>query len=300
VLNNGQLQIAMDTLELARIHEQIIPTLAAQGVPAIPLTQRELSAEEPLLTRDVKGGLLLPAELAIEPRLLMQALRTILRRDERVEELLSSTVTEVGTTDDSVQVSLADGRVMSAKQAVVAAGHLSNSLLRLPDEIMYPVKGQALEFAAQSGGGRRLHHQCYARSFAPDGWQTAYAVPRQDGRITAGVTYEPGIANTTPTRRGRETILTGVSTLLPSATHWRISRHWAGIRPAVSDGKPLIGRIDPDARIVAATGHYGLGITLAPVTAEHVATLLTGEGFDEEREIEMRACDPARFDLALG
>src|SRR5256885_15197993 len=76
LLTNGQLQIALDALELTRIHEQIIPKLEAQGVPALPLTRRQLLAEEPLLTKDAKGGLLLPAELAVEPRLLMQALRT--------------------------------------------------------------------------------------------------------------------------------------------------------------------------------------------------------------------------------
>jgi glycine oxidase len=300
VLSNGQLQIALDTVELARIHEQIIPALAAQGVPALPLGKRQLSAEEPLLTKAAKGGLLLPAELAIEPQLLMRALRTILRMDERVNVLLSTTATEVRTTGDSVQVSLADGTILNASKAVVAAGHLSNALLRLREEIMFPVKGQALEFAARSAGVRGLRHQCYARMLAMDGWRTAYAVPRHDGRITAGVTYEPGIADTVPTRRGRETIVAGVSSLLPSARRWRISSHWAGIRPAVSDGKPLIGRIDAEGRVVAATGHYGLGITLAPVTAEHVATLLTGEDIDEERAVEMKACDPARFDLAVG
>jgi len=39
-----------------------------------------LLAEEPLLTDAVLGGLLLPTELAIEPELLMKALRTILLR----------------------------------------------------------------------------------------------------------------------------------------------------------------------------------------------------------------------------
>ena len=303
MLTNGQLQIALDPMELARIHDQIIPKLEAQRVPVLPLTRRQLLAEEPLLTKQAVGGLLLPAELAVEPQLLMQALRTILQGDERIRILLSTTATAVNSSRDSVHVALSDGRTLSAAKVVVAAGYLSNALLHLPEEVMFPVKGQALDFAvpaSRSGRGHRLYHQCYAQTLGMDGWRAAYAVPRQDGRITAGVTYERGVSNTIPTRRGRESIVAAVSNLLPAATRWVVSRHWAGIRPAVSDGSPLIGPIDPDGRVVAATGHYGLGITLAPVTAEHVATLLTGEDIDDGRAVEMKACDPARFDLAVG
>ena len=83
VLNTGQLQIALDALELARIHEEIMPNLVARGIAALPLTRRQLLAEEPLLANAVLGGLLLPTELAIEPELLMKALRTILLRGRR-------------------------------------------------------------------------------------------------------------------------------------------------------------------------------------------------------------------------
>lgn len=297
VLNNGQLQIALDDMELTRIQDEVIPAFAAQGVSVVPLTRRELLTEEPYLTKAVLGGLLLPTELAIEPQLLMRALRTILHKDLRIDARLYTTATGVEATGDCVRVSLADGSTLSAGKVVVAAGYLSNTLLRLPAEMLFPVKGQALDFAARAGKGRRLHRQCYARIPAMDGRRTAYVVPRADGRITAGVTYEPGIANTLPTRHGRESILAGVSTLLPAAKRWPISRHWAGIRPAVSDGRPLIGRVGADGRVIAATGHYGLGVTLAPVTAEHVATLVLDEEIDEERAVEMKACDPARFDL---
>jgi glycine oxidase len=300
VLDTGQLQIALDELELARIHEQILPKLVARRVTAVPLTRQQLLAEEPLLTDDAIGGLLLPAELAIEPRTLMRALSVILLRDERVDVLLSATATQVAVTGDGAEVSMADGTTLRAAHVVVAAGHLSNVLLRLSDQIMFPVKGQALEFATRKAGERRLYHQCYARIDAREGWRTAYVVPRHDGRITAGVTYERGKVDTIPTRRGRESIMAGVSSMLPAAAHWRIARQWAGIRPASSDGMPLIGRIDNDGQVIAATGHYGLGITLAPVTAECVAALLTGEELDEERAVEMKACDPARFDIVAG
>ncbi|MDX6526227.1 MAG: dependent oxidoreductase [Gaiellales bacterium] len=43
-----------------------------------------------------------------------------------------------------------------------------------------------------------------------------------------------------------------------------------------SDGMPIIGRAPRDARVIVATGHGVLGITLAPSTGELVAALVGG------------------------
>ncbi len=45
----------------------------------------------------------------------------------------------------------------------------------------------------------------------------------------------------------------------------------AGLRPATSDGLPIIGPSPASDRIVYATGHYRNGILLAPLTATLVA-----------------------------
>ena len=50
---------------------------------------------------------------------------------------------------------------------------------------------------------------------------------------------------------------------------------WTGLRPCTPDGLPVIGRIAPG--VVVATGHAMKGVSLAPVTAQLVAELVTGE-----------------------
>ena len=66
---------------------------------------------------------------------------------------------------------------------------------------------------------------------------------------------------------------------------------WRGLRPCTPDGLPVIGRAPGVENLVLATGHAMLGITLAPVTAEIVASLVAGEPVRHEIE-PMR---PERF-----
>ncbi|GAA0360079.1 glycine oxidase ThiO [Actinoallomurus spadix] len=293
VLGTGQLQVATDPGELRRLHGSMLPALTARGVDVVALDAAQVRRAEPALTGDVLGGLLLPDELALEPALLIDGLRAMLRRDPRVDLLLPAEVTEVWSDEHTAGVELRDGRRVFGDVVVVAAGHLSDRLLGFPPNCLFPVKGQAVEFAAPAAGG--LRHQCYALIPVRGQEQGAYVVPRADGRVVAGVTYEKGLADTRPTRNGREAILYGVTTLVPQAADWRVVRHWAGIRPGSADGAPVIGYVDPHHRLVAATAHHGLGITLAPVTADLVSALVEDGPIDVQRSFELSLCDPRRF-----
>ena len=46
---------------------------------------------------------------------------------------------------------------------------------------------------------------------------------------------------------------------------------WAGLRPRVADGLPVLGPCGEIAGLVYATGHYRNGILLAPITGELIA-----------------------------
>jgi glycine/D-amino acid oxidase-like deaminating enzyme len=66
-------------------------------------------------------------------------------------------------------------------------------------------------------------------------------------------------------------------TTLPFLADWRpreVSLRWAGLRPYTPDGLPVIGPVPGLERLVVATGHGRMGITVAPPTGEAVADLL--------------------------
>jgi D-amino-acid dehydrogenase len=52
---------------------------------------------------------------------------------------------------------------------------------------------------------------------------------------------------------------------------------WSGLRPCSADGLPYIGRVARFDNLSAATGHAMLGVTLAPISGELIAQILSGE-----------------------
>ena len=66
---------------------------------------------------------------------------------------------------------------------------------------------------------------------------------------------------------------------------------WRGLRPCAPDGLPYIGRFARHANLTAATGHAMMGLSLAPITGQLIAQLLSGE----KPSIDLTALSPDRF-----
>ena len=67
----------------------------------------------------------------------------------------------------------------------------------------------------------------------------------------------------------------GASDFFPSLG--KPSRTWLGFRPSIPDSKPVISASRKGNDIVYAFGHGHIGLTLAPVTAEIVESIITGK-----------------------
>jgi len=52
---------------------------------------------------------------------------------------------------------------------------------------------------------------------------------------------------------------------------------WRGLRPCSPDGLPYLGRLERWPRVIVATGHAMMGLSLGPVTGRLVAELVSGE-----------------------
>ena len=100
--------------------------------------------------------------------------------------------------------------------------------------------------------------------------------------------YDLGISP--PRIRG---ILRSLSRYLPAFTPEDFAGvpPWAGLRPCSPDGLPYVGRLKPFANLSVAAGHAMMGLSLAPVTGELVAQLITGE----RPSVELGALRPDRF-----
>ena len=71
------------------------------------------------------------------------------------------------------------------------------------------------------------------------------------------------------------------------------SEVWRGLRPCTPDGLPLVGRLQSLNNVIIAGGHDTKGMTLGPLTGQHVTRLLAGQSIGDF-EYKLR---PARFRL---
>jgi glycine oxidase len=105
-------------------------------------------------------------------------------------------------------------------------------------------------------------------------WRGCYLVPKPDGSVVAGSTEEEVGFDARPTASGIGMLLDFAGRAVPLLSEAAVGPTWAALRPATSDGRPVIGPAPGLPNLLLATGHNRIGILLAPVTAQLVAEQL--------------------------
>jgi glycine oxidase len=210
------------------------------GLDARWLAGRECRSLEPRLSPRVPGGILCAQDHQVEPRSVVRALR---------EALLA----EGGELRCGVEVD--DPAAIDAPHVVLAAGCWSGPPVR-------PVKGQIL----------RLRGGPLARRLVRT--PRCYVVSRPGGEVVVGATVEERGFDTTVTADGVFTLLEAAREVLPDVGELELVETAARLRPGTPDNAPLIGERDG---LIWATGHHRNGVLLAPITAQAVAEIVTGE-----------------------
>jgi glycine oxidase len=278
----GALHVAVDrdeAAQLRRVHDlQRSLELEAEWLP--PRKCRDL---EPGLTRSFHGGVFAAGEAAVDPRALTQALLTaceaegvrVRRGMEVVDGIFDGgRLVGVKTTSRRSDTSEVQDRHLDedvrAETIVLANGAWSGATDWLPEHArppVRPVKGQVLEL-------RRRDDEPPARHILAS--ERVYLVPREDGRLIVGATVEEMGFDTAVTAGGVHELLREAYRLLPDVAEMELVDAIAGLRPGTPDNLPLVGPGAIDG-LILATGHFRNGILLAPLAAQAVADLLTGE-----------------------
>jgi glycine oxidase len=143
-----------------------------------------------------------------------------------------------------------------------------------------PVRGQMVLLA---GPDQAFRHAIYAHD--------VYVVPRRDGRVLVGSTYEEVGFDKRVTADAVGRMLTRALRLAPALADATFREAWAGLRPGTPDRLPILGPDPRFAGLYHASGHYRSGILLAPATARSLAALiLEGRSHDD-----LAPFSPARF-----
>lgn len=115
-----------------------------------------------------------------------------------------------------------------------------------------------------------------------------YLCPMQ-GRLRAAGTVELGGLAAPPSPHRLERLRQGVEAIFPGLG--APARSWMGFRPSLPDSLPVIGPSQAGAEVIHAYGHGHIGLTLAPVTARLVESVVAGRAPDRD----MAPLRPGRF-----
>jgi glycine oxidase len=161
-----------------------------------------------------------------------------------------------------------DDTHLAARRVVLAAGAWAAEIRGLPRPLpVRPLKGQmiALDFP---------------RLTTPVMGENVYLVPRGSETLV-GATVESAGFDTSVTSDAVAWLHRESARVCPPLAEARVTRTWAGLRPATPDMLPILGP-DPDLpELIYACGHSKNGILLAPATADAMVHWCRGGSSDD-------------------
>ena len=243
VTARGSLVVAVDRADATDL-KTVADWLSAQGHPVTPTTSaRDV---EPLLAQGIRHGFVADTELAVDNRLVVDALAA---HCDRLGVRWAPAVADLAEVDDA--------------DAVVIANGIDAPAL-WPGLAVRPVKGEVLRLRWRRGCMPVPQRVIRARVHG----RQVYLVPRHDGVVVGATQYEHG-RDTAPTVGGVRDLLDDACAVLPALGEYEFAECAAGLRPMTPDNLPIVGRLDE--RTLVATGHGRSGFLLAPWTAQAVA-----------------------------
>ena len=256
-------------LELARAK---VAGYLAHGVRAELLDGRQLAEAEPSLRPGLAGALRVPDDLVCYPPAVA---RELLRRAELAGARVVRGRRAIEVEPEAVR--LVDGERLAAGIVVVAAGAHSAALV--PGLPLTPRRGHLL---ITDRVPIPVHHQLVELGYLDTahtlgGASVAFNIqPRRTGQLLVGSSRELVGFDRQLNRPLLGRMLARAIELLPPLATAPASRAWFGFRPATPDALPLIGEWPRLKGVWIATGHEGLGITMATGTADLVVAGVLG------------------------
>lgn len=168
---------------------------------------------------------------------------------------------------------------VEARRVILAAGAWSAALLesigiKAP---LIPVKGQMMRIP-------KFHREPCMVHYGEE----LYLVPRGDS-LVVGATTEPGNWREEFDAAGAEYLDSHLKRFLPGVAAGPVET-WAGLRPRTADRLPWMGWLDQNRGWALCAGHYKCGISMAPLAAACLSSLVNGE----KPPVGLEAFDPWR------
>ncbi len=281
----GELEVAFDDagLQVLREDERAAGSRRIpDGRPAFEMhTAEEIRHLEPAVSPQMIGALECRETAQVRNPRLLRALQTVCLR-AGVELRENNPVRDFVVEDQRVTGVRTDRDTVAAAHVVLSAGAWSSQIGERLKNMMpvHPVRGQMVLMKLD----RRPFDRIIARG-------KTYLVPRRDGHVLLGATEEPeaGFAKRN-TAGGIAGLMERAVRMAPTLAEAPVAAMWSGLRPGTPDDMPYIGPVPGLKGLIAATGHYRTGLSLAPATAQVVASMILERSYD----LDLTCCLPGR------
>ncbi len=269
---NGAIELFFDS-DAEAVRDQRCSQIREAGLNAESISVSEALRREPAINPSARAVLWISDEAYLDPRVLTRVTLsaakrsgTEIRANAEVISLITTNGRCNGILAANTQTACAGNsgvrtaEKIEANNVVIAAGWRSNEIGGA--EMWAPssaVRGQMVGFGRIAGAPKTIL-RC----------EHGYLAPREDGRVVAGSTLEPGMLDKRPTATGLRKIFAVALEMAPALADAPVVETWAGLRPDSPDHLPIIGATDIQGLFIA-TGHYRNGMLLAPATAKYLA-----------------------------
>ena len=234
------------------------------GLNADMLSIDELKKLEPNINLSEGGASYFPdgAYMSDPGRMVKLILDACVNKDCQVNKRAA---TRIERTSEGVKVHLDDHSEIVANNLVVAAGAFSKKFAKQVGDYI-PLDAERGYHVEYDMDKPLLNRPCCNAS-------GGFYMSPMTGRLRVVGTVELGGLSPIISKHRLKHLEKGAAQFFPNLGD--VSRVWLGFRPSIPDSKPVISQSSKGNDIVYAFGHGHIGLTLAPVTAEIVESILT-------------------------
>ncbi|HKI90490.1 MAG TPA: FAD-dependent oxidoreductase, partial [Draconibacterium sp.] len=116
-----------------------------------------------------------------------------------------------------------------------------------------------------------------------------FVLPVGNQRFKVGSTYDWSDLSEIPTEQGKQSITERLENVI--TCDYKIENHWAGVRPATLDRRPVLGVHSEFKNLFIFNGLGTKGVMLAPYFAREMVSLITSKNYELNLEVQAERFD---------
>jgi D-amino-acid dehydrogenase len=251
----------------------------------VEIVSPERAAElNPGIRMDIAGAVFYPMDCHLDPRQLMRKLTEFVA-GAGVHVHWSTEITGWHVAGERIVAARTSQGDMPADEFVLAGGIWSSDLVRELGLKLPMQAGKGYSFTLPQP--RQVPRLCSLLS------EAHVVVTPMGSSLRIGGTMELAGLDRSVSRERAKAIAEAAVQYFPDlrAKDFCGVRPWSGLRPCSPDGLPYIGRFARYSNLCTATGHAMMGVSLAPITGQLVAQIVSAE----PSRISLEPLSPQRY-----